>query len=69
MFTTIWLETKDGAFVRKADIPRFLKGQEPEVILWGNRVFVQQEMMEIYREVTFYPLIDRPQIDIEAGDA
>ncbi|MBD1917182.1 MULTISPECIES: hypothetical protein [Cyanophyceae] len=63
MFTTIWLETQDGHVVRKADLPKFPQGQEPEVILWGNRVFVQQEMMEVYREVTFYPLIDRPEQD------
>lgn len=65
MFTTIWLETKDGAFVHKADIPKFLPGQEPAVVFWGVRCFVQQQVKEVYREVSFYPLIDRPPVETE----
>ncbi|MBD1876236.1 hypothetical protein H6F75_22375 [Nodosilinea sp. FACHB-131] len=69
MFTTIWLETKNGEFVHRADILKFLPGQEPVVVLWGDRCFVQQQVKSVYREVSFYPLRDRPQPEIEGGAA
>jgi len=36
------LHTKDCIFVASVFVTQFLPGQEPDVILWGNRCFIRR---------------------------
>jgi hypothetical protein len=47
------LFTKEGGFVVSVKIPNFLAGREPEVVIWGDRVFVKHSAYQ-YREVFAY---------------
>jgi hypothetical protein len=50
----ITLYTKDNREVAEVEIPPFLQGKGPEVIIWGNRVFVGTPSALKYWEVFSY---------------
>jgi hypothetical protein len=50
----VTLYTKDGSLVSEVEIPPFLEGKGPEVIIWGNRVFTGQWSNLKYFEVFSY---------------
>lgn len=54
----IELWTRDGGFVAVVEIPTFLPGKNPEVIMWGTRVFQQvrpDRYCEAFCVVSFTP--------------
>ncbi len=62
----IRLETSNGDFVKNADLQVLLPSMAPEVILWGGRCFLQQPMMEVYREVTWLQVYSEGPVDTQA---
>lgn len=60
MFKTVTLNTAKGDFVQRVTIPSFLTGN-PEVILWGMRVFKLHDA-DKYREVFYFVVpVEPPQ--------
>ncbi len=50
----VTLYTKNTELVAEVDIPPFLEGKGPEVIIWGNRVFIGKWSDLKYFEVFSY---------------